>query len=140
RGRTAPAARFLGSAQLACFRAGMAADRPTCPILAFSYGWIALSSRRCQMTRRRRNIRRLCRIPCQPVEDNPLHLRVAIAIAWQLPNPRVTFPLDVCHLACDNVDFERAEAPDAGFPPLERYFVMAWRQRCPKASLGIGRK
>ena len=35
-----------------------------------------------------------------------------------LPNPAVAFPLDVCHLAWRNVDFERSKAANAGFPSL----------------------
>src|SRR5262249_8378904 len=44
-----------------------------------------------------------------------------------LPYPAVAFPLNLCHLACDNVDFEGPKAADAGFPSLQRDFVVTGR-------------
>src|SRR5215468_1687885 len=44
-----------------------------------------------------------------------------------LPYPAVAFPLNVCHLACHNVDFERSKAADTGFPALQRDFVVTGR-------------
>lgn len=54
-----------------------------------------------------------------------------------LPHARVALPLDLCHLACHNIDFERAVFSDAASPALERNFVMAGSQRHPKASLVV---
>jgi hypothetical protein len=54
-----------------------------------------------------------------------------------LSNTRVAVPLDVCHFASRNIDFEWAEAADAGFPALQGNFVVTRRQRDPKSALII---
>ena len=51
------------------------------------------------------------------ISTRPKHLTT-------LSNSRIAFPLDVCQLACRDVNFERAKATD-GFPPFERHFVMS---------------
>jgi len=44
-----------------------------------------------------------------------------------LPYPAVAFPLNLRHLACNNVDFEGSKAADAGFPSFQRDFVVTGR-------------
>src|SRR5262245_30307365 len=41
-----------------------------------------------------------------------------------LANPAIAFPLNAGHLARPNIGFEGTEVADAGFPSLERHFVV----------------
>src|SRR2546430_954815 len=54
-----------------------------------------------------------------------------------LSHARVAFPLDLCHLASHDVDFERSVSPDTACRSLARNFVMPRRQRHPKVPLVI---
>src|SRR5436305_14728067 len=57
-----------------------------------------------------------------------------------LSKARVASPLDLCHFASHDIDFERSVSPDIACPSLERNFVMSGQQRRPKAPLGISGK
>jgi hypothetical protein len=57
-----------------------------------------------------------------------------------LSHARVTFPLDLCHLAGDDFDLERAIPSDTVCPSLERNFVMPGGQGHSKAPLVVGGK
>src|SRR5205823_3873485 len=54
-----------------------------------------------------------------------------------LSKARAASPLDLCHFASHDIDFERSVAPDIACPSLERNFVMSGQQRRPTARLGI---
>src|SRR5207244_12762507 len=54
-----------------------------------------------------------------------------------LSHARVAFPLDLCHLASHDVDFERSVSPYTACRSLARNFVMPRRQRHPKVALVI---
>ena len=58
----------------------------------------------------------------------------------RLSHARVALPLDLCHLASHDIDFERSIAPDTACPFFERNFVMSGGQRYPEAALAVRSK
>src|SRR6266550_3315819 len=56
-------------------------------------------------------------------------------MARRLSNTRIALPLDVCHFARHNIDFEGAETADATFFSLDGNSIVSGRQRNPKTSL-----
>jgi len=59
------------------------------------------------------------------------------ANARQLSNTRVALPLNLRHLARNNIDLKWAKVTDAQLPPLHRNDVVTRRQRNPKLSLVV---
>jgi hypothetical protein len=57
-----------------------------------------------------------------------------------LSNTGVAVPLDLCHFARRNIDFEGAEVSDAGSFSLDGNFVVSGCQQSPKVSLVISGK
>src|SRR6266480_3327404 len=57
-----------------------------------------------------------------------------------LSHARVALPLDLCHLASNNIDFKRAKFSNATFLALEGNAVAPGRQRSLKSTLVISGK
>jgi hypothetical protein len=58
----------------------------------------------------------------------------------RLSNTRIALPLDVCHFARHNIDFEGPETADATFFSFDGNSIVSGRQRNPKTSLVISGK